>query len=306
MKKQLILLLMSMAILVACERTELGQAPIQEDFQEQVAEWKQERMESISDSTGWLRLAGMFWLEEGENSFGSSSEVDIQFPENTIVDRAGTFVFENGMVTMRVEEGVDITHEGESVNEITLYDGDEESEEVRVEHGTLVWFVIIRDDITAIRLFNEENEKADAFTGFPAYPVDPEWTRTARYIPNPEGTTVPIVNVLGQQIDAVSPGKIEFTLEGERFTFDGIINSTQLFIIFSDGTNQEETYQTGRYVYVDYPKEGSEYTVIDFNKAYNPPCAYNVFTTCQLPPQQNRLDIAINAGEKRPIDWKGL
>ena len=306
MKKQLILLLLSMAILVACERTELGQAPIQEDFQEQVAEWKQERMESISDSTGWLRLAGMFWLEEGENSFGSSSEVDIQFPENTISDRAGTFVFENGMVTMRVEEGVEITHEGEPVDEITLYDGDEESEEVRVEHGTLVWFVIIRDDITAIRLFNKENEKADAFTGFPAYPVDPEWARTARYIPNPEGTTVPIVNVLGQQIDAVSPGKIEFTIEGERFKFDGIINSTQLFIIFSDGTNQEETYQAGRYVYVDYPEEGSEYTVIDFNKAYNPPCAYNVFTTCQLPPQQNRLDIAINAGEKRPIDWKGL
>tara|TARA_R100001143_G_scaffold63387_1_gene70120 strand:- start:61241 stop:62152 length:912 start_codon:yes stop_codon:yes gene_type:complete len=303
MKNRISIFLIIALFVTSCSSDELGQAPIPEDYQEQIAEWKQDRIESISEPTGWLRLAGMFWLEEGENSFGSSSEVDIQFPEGTINDRAGTFVFENGIVTMIVEEGVEITHDGEPVTEFTLYDG---SDEKRVEHGNLEWFVIVRDDITAIRLFNKENEKADAFTGFPTYPVDPKWARTARYIPNPEGTTIPIVNVLGQQIDAESPGVLEFTLDGERYTLDGIINSTQLFIILSDETNKDETYQAGRYLYVDYPEEGSEYTVVDFNKVYNPPCAYNVFTTCQLPPQQNRLDIAIPAGEKRPVDWEGL
>ena len=303
MKNRLTLLLISVMILSSCGSEELGQAPIPDDYPEQIAEWKQDRIESISDPTGWLRLAGMFWLEEGENSFGSSSEVDIQFPEGTIDDRAGTFVFENGIVTMRVEEGVEITHKGEPVTEFTLYEGDDEK---RVEHGTLEWFVIERDDITAIRLYNKENEKADSFTGFPDYPIDPKWVRTARYTPNPEGTTVPIVNVLGQHIDAVSPGTLEFTIDGEKFTFDGIVNSTRLFIIFSDATNRSETYQAGRYLYVDYPEDGSDYTIIDFNKVYNPPCSYNVFTTCQLPPQQNRLDLAVTAGEKRPIGWEGL
>ena len=303
MKKQILLILFSAVFLYSCDREELGQAPIPEDYMEQIAEWKQDRIESISEPTGWLRLAGMFWLEEGENSFGSSSDVDIQFPDGTIDDRAGLFVLEDGIVSMRVEKGVEILSEGEPVSEITLFDG---GDEVRVEHGTLEWFVIVRDDITAIRLYNKENEKADAFTGFPDYPVDPQWARTAKYTPNPEGTTVPIVNVLGQHIDAVSPGVLEFTLDGKRYTLDGIVNSTQLFIIFSDETNRDETYQAGRYLYVDYPEEGSEYTIIDFNKAYNPPCAYNVYTTCQLPPQQNRLDIAITAGEKRPIDWQGL
>jgi uncharacterized protein (DUF1684 family) len=303
MKKQILLMLFSAVFLYSCDREELGQAPIPEDYMEQIAEWKQDRIESISEPTGWLRLAGMFWLEEGENSFGSSSEVDIQFPEGTIDGRAGTFILENGIVTMRVEEGVEITHEGDPVTEITLYDGEEV---LHVEHGTLEWLVIVRDDITAIRLYNKENEKADAFTGFPDYPVDPQWARKARYIPNPEGTTVPIINVLGQHIDAVSPGVLEFTLDGKSYRFDGIVNSTRLFIIFGDQTNRDETYQAGRYLYVDYPEEGSEYTVIDFNKAYNPPCAYNVFTTCQLPPQQNRLDVAVTAGEKRPVGWQGL
>lgn len=303
MKYQLSLILIGAIVLYSCDSGQLGQAPISNDYLDQVAEWKQERVVGLSEPTGWLRLAGMFWLEEGENSFGSSSEVDIQFPKGTIDEQAGLFVLENGIVTMRVEEGVEITHEGEAIFEFTLYDG---TDEKRAEHGTLEWHVIVRDDITAIRLYNKENEKADLFTGFPNYPIDPKWARTARYVSNPEGTTVPLINVLGQHIDAVSPGKLEFTLEGKSYTFDGIINSTQLFIIFGDETNRDESYQAGRYLYVDYPKAGSEFTIIDFNKAYNPPCAYNVFTTCQLPPQQNRLDLAVIAGEKRPIDRQEL
>lgn len=303
MKNRLSLIFISTVLLISCDREELGQAPITEDYLEQVAEWKEDRVESLSSPTGWLRLAGMFWLEEGKNSFGSSSEVEIQFPEGTIDDLAGTFVLEDGIVTMRVEDGVEITHEGEPVTEITLYDGNDVK---RVEHGTLEWFVIVRDDITAIRLYNKENEKADSFRGFPAYPVDPKWARTAKYVPNPEGTTIPIINVLGQQIDTESPGVLEFTLDGKSYTLDGIVSSTRLFIVLGDKTNKDETYQAGRYLYVDYPEEGSEYTIIDFNKVYNPPCAFNVYTTCQLPPQQNRLDIAVTAGEKRPIDWQGL
>jgi len=111
---------------------------------------------------------------------------------------------------------------------------------------------------------------------------------------------------LGQLIDTPTPGSIEFMKDGKVYTLDVLEGTDQMFIIVGDFTNQSETYQAGRYIYVDYPVEGSEYTIIDFNKIYNPPCSYSLFTTCQLPPIQNRLELSIKAGEKRPLDWEGL
>ncbi len=287
----------------ACGQSDLGPAEVLENYSAQIEEWKQNRVESLKAPTGWLRLSGMFILDEGENTFGSGTDRDIRFPEGTIPENAGTFLYEDGRVMMRVANDVEISHDGEPVDEMVLYDGDETP---RAEYRSLEWFVIIRDDITAIRLYNKENEKADNFDGFPAYPVDPEWNRKARFIPNPEETTISIVNVLGQQVDARSPGVLEFTINGETFTLDALEGGERLFIILGDETNRTETYQAGRYMYIDYPEEGREVTEIDFNKAYNPPCAFNVFTTCQLPPPQNRLETAITAGEKRPVEWEGL
>lgn len=117
--------------------------------------------------------------------------------------------------------------------------------------------------------------------------------------------TLPVLNVLGQSVDTPSPGILEFVIDGEIFNLDTLEGSERLFIILGDETNKNETYQAGRYLYVDYP-DGDGYTIIDFNRAYNPPCAYSKFTTCQLPPPQNRLDVAITAGEKRPVEWEGL
>ena len=303
MRTSIAFILATLFLLTACRQPDLGPAEISENYFNEIEEWKQSRIESLTAPAGWLRLAGMYILQEGENSFGSSSDQDIQFPEGTIPAHAGSFVFENGKVVMNVANGIEITHDGDPVTNLVLYDGEETP---RVEHGSLEWFVIIRDEITAIRLYNKENEKADNFDGFPSYPIDPEWNRKARFIPNPEGTTISIVNVLGQQIEASSPGILEFTVNGEIHTLDALDGGNRMFIIMGDLTNRDETYQAGRYMYIDYPEEGSEFTEIDFNKAYNPPCAFNVYTTCQLPPQQNRLDVAITAGEKRPVNWQGL
>ncbi len=289
--------------LQGCGEPELGQAPVPETYEEEIESWKQDRIESLKAPGGWLRLAGMFWLDEGENSFGSGQDNDIIFPEGTIPEYAGTFLYENGQVIMNTADDVSITHEGEPVSEFVLYDG---ADTPGAEYEALEWFVIVRDGEIAIRLYNKENEKADAFTGFPSYPLDPKWKREARFIPNPEGTTISIVNVLGQQMDAPSPGVIEFAVNGETYSLDTLEGGERLFIIVADETNRTETYQAGRYIYIDYPEEGSDTTVIDFNKAYNPPCSFNTFTTCQLPPPQNRLDVAIPAGEKRPVEWTGL
>jgi uncharacterized protein (DUF1684 family) len=286
-----------------CTRNDLGQAPVADNYPHEVIEWKQERVESLSDSTGWLRLAGMYWLNDGVNSFGSGPGAGIRFPEGTIAEKAGTFTLENGRVILTPASDISVTHDGKPVSDFVLYDGDEFPE---VESGSLLWHVIVRDHLTGIRLYNKDNPKADEFTGFPRYEIDPKWHLKAKYFPNPEGTTVSIVNVLGQQIDAVSPGILEFKIDGDLYTLDAIENTDRMFIIIGDETNRTDTYQAGRYMYIDYPEDGSAYTIIDFNKAYNPPCAYNSFTTCQLPPMQNRLEVAITAGEKRPANWDGL
>lgn len=289
----------------ACQKKNLGQAEIPENYIQQVETWKLDRIESLKSPTGWLRLDGMFWLNEGANSFGSGEGQDIQFPDKTIPEKAGTIVLDNGRVTMNVTDGVTIKHKGEPVTEIILFDGENE-ETPHVEHENLEWFVIKRGELVGIRLFNKNNNQADQFSGFESYPIEEKWNRRALFIPNPEGTTISIINVLGQEMEVASPGVLEFKIDGEIYTLDAIDSEDDMFIIFSDQTNKTETYQAGRYIYVNNPEAGSQYTNIDFNKTYNPPCAFNVFTTCQLPPLQNRLEVAITAGEKRPENWQGL
>jgi uncharacterized protein len=303
MNKILLQVLIAFLIVTGCSDSKPGVAPVSDNYHEQIVEWKQNRIDRLKEPTGWLRLAGMFLLEEGENTFGSGEEADIQFPAGTIPEIAGTFILEDGIVKMISAEGVNIHHHGTPVSEFVLDDGNETP---AVEYGNLEWLVITRADLKAIRLYNKDNVKADSFEGFPSYPVGPEWHRQARFIRNDEGATIPIVNVLGQHEDASSPGVLEFTIDGILYSLDALEGGERLFIIFADESNRTETYQAGRYMYIDYPEPGSEFTVIDFNKAYNPPCAYNIFTTCQLPPSQNRLKVSITAGEKRPVEWTGL
>lgn len=290
------------ALIAGCNQANLGPVPFPEDYHENMEAWQADRLESLTNPTGWMRLSGMYWLKEGVHSFGSDMTMDVRFPEGTIPTHAGTFIVDDGTVRMDVEEEVNILHDEKPVQSLMLYDG---SEAPHVEYQNLEWLVIDRNGLLGIRLYNKENEKVDMFTGFDRYPTDQKWHVRARFLPNPEGTTLSVLNVLGQSVETSSPGALEFLIDDETYTLDTLEGSTRLFIIIGDQTNQTETYQAGRYLYVDYPNEDG-YTIIDFNKAYNPPCAFSKFTTCQLPPPQNRLDVAITAGEKRPVEWEGL
>lgn len=285
-----------------CDNYKLGQAPVPDNYEETINEWKEYRVGVLKGPTDWLRLDGIYWLEEGENSFGSGTGQDLQFPAGTIPEHAGIAELRDGKVLMRVADGVEITHEGESIQEMVLFDGENR---LRVKHKDLEWFIDSRGDRHGIRLYNKNNPKADAFEGFPFYPLDPSWHLMARFIPNTENTTISVINVQGEVIDRETPGKVEFDIEGERYTLDAFEARSGLFLIFADLTNRTETYQAGRYMIIPFPDDEGN-TIIDFNKAYNMPCAFNKFTTCQLPPPQNRLDVAIPAGEKRPVEWSGL
>lgn len=296
------LALLSLILLIGCTESELGQAPVPDNYEETINEWKAYRIGVLKGPTDWLRLDGIYWLNEGENSFGSGSNQDLRFPEGSIPSHAGVAELNDGQVVMRVASGVVITHEGEAINEMALFDGENRP---RVEHENLEWFIDSRGDQHGIRLYNKDNPKADAFEGFPFYPLDPSWHLKARFISNPDNTPISIINVQGEVVDRESPGSVEFEIEGVRYTLDAFEARSGLYLIMADLTNRTETYQAGRYMIIPFPDDKGN-TIIDFNKAYNMPCAFNKFTTCQLPPPQNRLTVAIPAGEKRPVDWSGI
>lgn len=299
----LIPILFTSILLYSCsQEPELGSAPTPDNYEQEITDWIDYRVGVLTEPTGWLRMVDLQWLGEGENSFGSSEDSDIRFPEGTIPEHAGTFIYEDDEVIMNVADGVTITHEEEPVDSFVLYDGENRP---HVIHESMEWFIDVRDDQVGIRIYNHDSPKADAFTGFPRYPLQPEWHKEARFIEYDEPKTMQVDDVIDRTLEVTSPGQLQFSVDGELYTLDTIESSGRLFIMFADQTNQTDTYQAGRYMLVPYPEEGEETTVLDFNKAYNPPCAFSVFTTCQLPPPQNRLDIAIPAGEKRPVNFEG-
>jgi uncharacterized protein (DUF1684 family) len=292
-------------LLASCNdsQQDLGTAPVPDNYAEEINIWDDERIETLKEPTGWMRLAGMFVLDDGENSFGSGPDRDVQFPGGTIPDNAGIFHLQDGKVEFTATDDVTITHDGKPVTEMNIFDGENAPP---LQHGSLEWHVIQRQDLIAIRLYNKENPKVDMFDGFPRFPTDSEWHLNAQFEPNPQGTTIPITNVLGQVDQIPNPGSLTFRVNDQNYTIEALeVSDNRLFLIVGDETNQTDTYQAGRYIYVDAPDE-SGHTIIDFNKIYNPPCAYTVYSTCQLPPQQNRLDLTITAGEKRPVNWTGL
>ncbi len=292
-----------MLLFFSCaEKEQLGTAPVSADYENQINEWKEYRIDVLTGPTNWLRLDGIYWLKEGVNSFGSGNEQDLTFPDGTIPKHAGTFLLNDGIITITAANGVTITHEGEAVNEMVIFDGENRP---HLEHGDLEWFVDTRGDMHGIRLYNKDNPKADAFDGFPAYPLNPEWHLQARFVPNQDSLSIIVDNVLGEEVERFSPGNIEFSIDGTLYSVIAFEANSGLFIMFADQTNRTETYHAGRYMIIPFPDENNM-TIIDFNKAYNPPCAFNQFTTCQLPPPQNRLNVPIDAGEKRPVGWEGI
>ena len=165
--------------------------------------------------------------------------------------------------------------------------------------GRLSLHVIERGGRFAIRLKDRDAEARKRFTGLHWYEVDPKYRVEARWVPNEPPTTLQIPNILGQIEPMPSPGRAEFTLDGQPLHLDGVLeepDAKEIFFIFRDQTSGKETYGAGRFLYAALPQAGK--LTLDFNEAYNPPCAFTAYATCPLPPPQNRLPVPIPAGEK--------
>jgi len=255
--------------------------------------WKAEQTDDLK--TNWLSLAGLFWLKPGVNSFGSDADNAIVFPKGPA--HAGEFDLAGKEVTLKVNPGTPATNAGETVTTAKM-DPDTSNQVTRVEMGTLRFHVIIRGQHVGIRLRDSDSAAARNFKGMMFYPLDLGYRLTGTWVPASGGKTVEIPNALGEVTSEASPGMVAFKLNGVDLTLTALGGDANsgLFFVFTDPTAKTDTYPGGRFLETGAVAHGE--VVLDFNRAHNPPCAVTPYATCPLAPKENRLTVAIPAGEK--------
>jgi uncharacterized protein (DUF1684 family) len=247
-----------------------------------VEEWRRQREQRLRADDGWLTVSGLFWLKEGENSFGTDPACDIVLPPGSAPPKAGVFEHRQGRTVLRWASGAP---------PLPI-----EPDKTIVPLGDLSFQIIHRGSRYGVRLRDKNSRFRKEFTGLAWYPVDPAWRVTARFVPHEAPRRLRVGSTIGEPQEFESPGWLDFELKGRKLRLEPAAEGRQLFIIFKDLTSGKTTYPAGRFLYADWPQDGQ--VTLDFNKAYNPPCAFTPYTTCPLPPQQNHLPVAIKAGEK--------
>ena len=262
-----------------------------EDYVEQVRQWRGRRKARLMADDGYLTLGGLYWLKPGENTFGTDPSNDFVLPAGSAPARAGTLLFRDGRTRVRAASGLTFEKEGKTVREAELT-----RDPTAISLGSLKLWVHYSGERAAIRLRDQNSPIRKEFKGLSWYPIQEEYRIEGRLLPYPEPKEVKIVNVLGDVDPASSPGLVEFSLHGRNLSLQPTSSDGhRLFFVFRDRTSGKETYAAARFLYADL--EENNRVILDFNKAYNPPCAFNPFTTCPLPVPQNRLRVSIEAGE---------
>jgi uncharacterized protein (DUF1684 family) len=275
-----------------------GARPPQDAYVKTVEAWHADRTARLAAEDGWLSLVGLDWLKAGENTLGTAPGSTVLLPEGTAPAQAGKFIVEDNSVRIRFEAGSGILVNGEAVAEVVLKtDADGKPDLLRA--GRITFYVIRRGDRLGIRMKDPEAPARRAFQGVARFPVDRAWRVEADFSPYARPQTRAIPTVLGTSEPMTAPGLLRFRLKGRMYTLEPLIEDPthpELFIIFRDATSGRGTYPAGRFLYAAMPLNGK--VVLDFNRAYNPPCAFSHFATCPLPPKENDLKIAVHAGEK--------
>ncbi len=265
-----------------------------------VAAWRAQRLAELTSDTGWLTLAGLFWLDPGTSSFGRGAGNTLVLDHPALPDTAGRFQREGTRVSFEAAPGVRITTDsGEPVSRVDLR-SDAQGEPTELVCGPLRFHVIERAGNVGVRVRDVGSPLRSHFPGLDYFPVDSAWAVDARFEPYEPMRSIPIVNVLGMEEEMSSPGALVFEKDGRSYRLDAVLetpDAPELFVMFADRTSGQETYGAGRFLHVPHPTDG--HVRVDFNEAYNPPCAFNNFATCPLPPPQNRLALRVTAGERK-------
>jgi uncharacterized protein (DUF1684 family) len=270
-----------------------GPNPVDPAYQQSFEKWKGELVDDLKEE--WLPLAGLFWLKPGENSFGTDPKNAVVFPKGPA--HAGSFTLQVKTVTVKFAQGSNATITGKPVSTAELLP-DTTGNPTVVELGNLRLHVIVRGERIGIRLKDLESDAVRQYRGPQFFPLDLSYRVTATWLPSDGKQTVDVPNVLGDVSPTPIAGTAVFKINGQelRLTDLGGDAASGLFFVFSDPTSKTDTYPGGRFLKTEPVTNGT--VVLDFNRAYNPPCAVTPYATCPLAPKENRLSGAIRAGEE--------
>jgi uncharacterized protein (DUF1684 family) len=280
--------------LYSCKTETLEQRGSPEYIAE-VEQWHLKRVERLKDENGWLTLVGLYWLTEGENTFGSDENNKIVFPENA-PEKMGIITLQDTIIKLNINDDVKVISNGSPVKEINLQ-YDLTGDPTILDNGSLRWYIIKRGEKFGIRLRDTDSDLRKKFEGIERFPVSDDWELEAKFEAYNPPKTISLPTQLGTVVEEKSPGAAVFKINNKEYRLDAIDAGKRLWFIFADETNGKETYGAGRYLYMDKPDSLGNVT-IDFNYSYNPPCVFTKYATCSFAPKQNHLRIRITAGEK--------
>jgi uncharacterized protein (DUF1684 family) len=263
------------------------------DYRASIANWRADYESDLKSDHGWLTISGLFWLHEGENRFGSDPLSDIVLPEGSAPPDAGYFEYHRGKTIVHVKAGVPVTLGGKPIETAELRSDSAD----RLVLGDISLWIHASGERYTVRLRDKNSKIRKSFTKLEWFPVDESYRVTAHFQSYDAPKQIEMQNQAGDTLQVPVAGYVLFTLRGQELRLDAQADEKtgELSFVFRDLTSGKETYGASRFLDTDAPRRGE--VVLDFNEAYNPPCAYNPYTTCPLPPPQNRLRVRIEAGE---------
>jgi uncharacterized protein (DUF1684 family) len=261
-------------------------------YQLQVEQWRAERERKLTRDFGWLTVVGLDWLKDGDNRVGADPVSEVPLPPGSAPQHVAVISWHAGKAVLHPVPGAPLTLNGKPAHETTLREDDDV---LAINH--LKFYLILRGDRAGIRLKDNDSAERKHFQGLSWYPVERSWAIEAKFTPWSTPHSLTFHNTIGQEETEPSPGYVTFRKDGREFRLESMLDEGKLFFVIRDQTSGKTTYGASRFLYAEQPVNGV--VSLDFNKAENPPCAFTAYATCPLPPPQNRLALAITAGEKK-------
>lgn len=262
-------------------------------YEQDVLNWRAGKDAELRRDEGWLTLAGLFWLEEGVNTIGSASDNDVNLPNGT-PEKLGTLTLRGSEITLEVTSDASVQVDNAPVRSTVLRYGAQPS---RVTVNQATFIIIKRGTQYAVRVWDRANPAREAFTGRRWFDIKPEFRVVGRFVPHTPARELQVVNILGIAESTKNPGAVEFELLGTQQRLEAFdAGSGKVWFVFKDATSGKTTYGLARFLYADIEDDGK--VILDFNKAYHPPCAFTPYATCPIPLKENVLPLECEAGER--------
>lgn len=262
----------------------LSGSALADDYQKSIEDWRALRAERLGRPDGWLTLVGLFWMEPGENRLGSAADCSFRLEAGPA--HLGSYHWDGKKLSWR------------SDSQQLDCDPDEPEAKTILRSGSISWYTIRRDGRLGLRVKDNGSPVRRNFAGLDFYPIDPQWRIQGHFKAYPKARELRVESVIsGLEEVSQSPGEIEFSHAGKSYSLQVSSEGDGYSLMFGDRTNGQGSYGAGRFLDVAAADSQGK-VVLDFNKAYNPPCCWTPYATCPLPTRQNRLDLAIPAGEK--------